>query len=297
MLIVVFVAVLASFMIIAAKNHNNKTVIKSENISKNVLLAIKEKPLEKVKTSDNPLIFDTEDEMISFYSKVFMLKEDIIKKGKIIGRYDITSDDISNEDFVNKINELIDIDKKAWNNDYILNNVKYLSKEEAILKTIANIYKNPAKYNLNKKDINTTKYELGNFKPEELIYKFASVLDVNPYIALSIAYCECGYKLNSYLFVHKHNIGGIRGSKGFVSYKNEAYGIYKFILMLHSGYKVTETSGKDKIISMSKRYAGGSEHWVSTVSSYYDDLNKKGFEHYYNKGKHDRKLNIPYIEV
>ena len=276
MLIVVFVAVLASFMIIAAKNHNNKTVIKSENISKNVLLAMKEKPLEKVKTSDNPLIFNTEDEMISFYSKVFMLKEDIIN---------------------NKINELIDIDKKAWNNDYILNNVKYLSKEEAILKTIANIYKNPAKYNLNKKDINTTKYELSNFKPEELIYKFASVLDVNPYIALSIAYCECGYKLNSYLFVHKHNIGGIRGSKGFVSYKNEAYGIYKFILMLHSGYKVTETSGKDKIISMSKRYAGGSEHWVNTVSSYYNNLNEKGFEHYYNKGKHDRKLNIPYIEV
>ena len=30
-----------------------------------------------------------------------------IKKGKIIGRYDITSDDISDEEFVNKINELI----------------------------------------------------------------------------------------------------------------------------------------------------------------------------------------------
>ena len=275
-LIFSLITICSALMINAAINHKDKSVIKSLNISNNALLGVSEKALTNEKANDNPLIFNTTNEMISFYSKVFMLKENVITA---------------------KINELIKIDKDSFNKEYILNNIKYISKEEAILKTIADIYKNPGKYNLKQSEISAKTYELSNYKPEELIYKFSTILDVNPYIALSIAYCECGYKLNSYNFVKKHNIGGIKGKNGYVTYKNEAYGIYRFVLMLHNGYKVNSSSGTDKIRTMSKKYAGSSEHWINTVSSYYNTLNKKGFEYYYNKGKHNRSLNIPYVEV
>ena len=275
-LIFSLITICSTLMISAAINHKDKNVIKGINISNKALLSLSDKPLTNDKVNENPLIFNTTDEMISFYSKVFMLKEDII---------------------TTKVNELINTNKDLFNKEYVLNDKKYTSKEEAILKTIADIYKNPGKYDLNQNEINTKTYELANYKPEELVYKFSTILDVNPYIALSIAYCECGYKLNSYNFVKKHNIGGIKGKNGYVTYKNEAYGIYRFVLMLHNGYKVNSNSGTDKIRSMSKKYAGSSEHWINTVSGYYNTLNKKGFEYYYNKGKHNRSLNIPYIEV
>ena len=47
---------------------------------------------------------------------------------------------------------------------------------------------------------------------------------------------------------------------------------------------------------MAQKYCGGSQHWISVVSNYYNDLNNNGFEFYYNKSQHDRSLNIPYIE-
>ena len=65
--------------------------------------------------------------------------------------------------------------------------------------------------------------------------------------------------------------------------------------MLHNGYGVDENSGRDKIISMSKKYCGGSQHWINVVTDYYNGLNQNGFESYYNKSKHDRNLNIPYL--
>jgi hypothetical protein len=65
--------------------------------------------------------------------------------------------------------------------------------------------------------------------------------------------------------------------------------------MLHDGYKVSSTSSNDKIVSMSKKYSGGSQNWINVVTNYYNDLNNKGFEYYYNKSNHDRNLEIPYI--
>ena len=267
----IFMLSIGAFIIAAKKSSNNYNN-RDKFISTNILIGMTEKPLISENENKNPLLFNTTDEMILFYSKVFMVKYDVI--------YD-------------KVIELININKKAFDEEYILDNVKYLSKEEAILKTIYKISKKPSDYNLS--NISTTNYELVNFKPEELVYKFSTVLDVNPNIALAIAYCECGYKLKSYNFVKKHNIGGIRGSKGFASYKNEAYGIFRFILMLHDGYKVSSTSSNDKIVSMSKKYSGGSQNWINVVTNYYNDLNNKGFEYYYNKSNHDRNLEIPYI--
>lgn len=260
----------------AAKMSFKKTVNKEIKISTNETLGLKESPaVLKVKKNDNPLLFESTYDMIVFYSKVFELNSDIIYK---------------------KLEEIISLDINSWNNDNIVNGIKYSSKEEAILKTINDIYKNPGKYNLNSKEIQSSNgYELGDLKPEELVYKFSTVLDVNPEIALAIAYCECGYKLNSYNFVNKHNIGGIRGNGGFVRFKNEAYGIYRYVSMLKSGYSVDKDSGTEKIVSMSKKYCGGSQHWINVVTDYYNGLKNNGYESYYNKSKHDRNLNIPYL--
>jgi len=260
----------------AAKLSFNKPVDKEIKISTNELLGLKEGPAKvQKKKSDNPLLFDTTYDMIVFYSKVFELNSDVIYK---------------------KMEEIISLDINAWNNDNTIDGKTYSSKEEAILRTINDIYSNPVNYGLNKNEISSNNgYELSDIKPEELVYKFSTVLNVNPTIALAIAYCECGYKLNSYNFVNKHNIGGIRGSNGFVRYKNEAYGIYKYVSMLHNGYGVDENSGRDKIISMSKKYCGGSQHWINVVTDYYNGLNQNGFESYYSKSKHDRNLNIPYL--
>jgi len=259
---------------IVAKNCSESVNSKRITTSTNQLIGMKESPI--IKKNTNPLIFNTNEEIIDFYSKVFMLD------------YNLTNA---------KINEIINKDKDAFEILNILDNKEYTSKEEAIFKTIEDISKNPTKYGLNKNKIYTSKYELGDIKPEELVYKFATLLEVNPNIALAIAYCECGYKLNSYVFLNKHNIGGMRGNNGFISFKNEAYGIYKFVKMLKNGYKVTTESGTDKIRSMATRYCGGSEHWITVVTNYYNTLKNKGFEHYYNKGKHNRSLNIPYIEA
>lgn len=276
--------VLLSFLIVtatigtitAAKLSSKKTVMKDMNISTNQLIGMKEKPVIEVKKNENPLLFETTLEMVDFYSKVFELNNEVI---------------------YSKINEIINTDIESWMLYNRLNGIDYSNNEEAILKTIYDIYQNPSKYNLDNNSIKSNNgYELSNFKPEELVYKFSTVLDVNPQIALAIAYCECGYKLNSYNFVNKHNIGGIRGNGGFVRFKNEAYGIFKYILMLRNGYNVTSDSGTDKIISMSKKYCGGSQHWISVVTNYYNDLNNKGYEFYYNKSQHDRSLSIPYIE-
>ena len=262
--------------ITAAKLSSKKTVMKDMNFSTNQLIGMKEKPIIETKKNENPLLFDTTLEMVDFYSKVFELNSEVI---------------------YNKINEIINLDLESWTILNKLNGVEYKSKDEAILRTVYDIYQNPSKYSLDNNSIKSTKgYELSNYKPEELVYKFSTVLDVNPQIALAIAYCECGYKLNSYNFVNKHNIGGIRGNGGFVKFKNEAYGIFKYVLMLRNGYNVTSESGIDKIVSMAQKYCGGSQHWISVVSNYYNDLNNNGFEFYYNKSQHDRSLNIPYIE-
>ena len=272
LIVSILILVVLSIAVIAAKSDTEEYINKDANESTNLLLGMYEKPLIEEKKNDNPLIFNTTEEMVTFYSKVFMVNYNIVNE---------------------KINELISNDIESFEKEYVLDGIKYSSKEEAILKTIDKISKDPKNYGLSNISINT--YELSEFKPEELVYKFATVLDVNPNIALAIAYCECGYKLNSYNFVKKHNIGGIRGNKGFVRFKNEAYGIYKYISMLHNGYKVTSESGTDKIISMSKRYCGGSQHWISVVTNYYNDLKDKGFEYYYNKSNHDRSLEIPYL--
>lgn len=212
---------------------------------------------------DNPLEFDNVDEMISFYSDVFEINESTAKK---------------------KFEEIILKDIIGWENDNIINGKKYKSKEEAIARLMHSISKNYKDYGIKKKNIKSNeKYQLNKYIPEELVYKFCDVLDVNPYIAMAIGYTESGRNLKSGLYVYRHNIGGIKGSHGFVKYKNEAEGLFSYVKMLHDKYHVTSESGKKKIDKIASKYCPASDTWENIVKDIYNELYKKGYDHNYQK--------------
>lgn len=226
---------------------------------------------------EKDLEFETIKEMSDFYSQVFELDEKITYK---------------------KIEELISEEPYAWDYANVINEESYQSKEQAIARTIYNIYRNPEDYNFTEEEIKSKEeYKLDNYLPEEFVYKFGMVLDVNPYLAMSIGYCECGRKLDSTNFIKNHNIGGITGSNGYIKYQNEASGIFRFIIMLHDNYHVNLQSGKKKISSMASTYCSQPEHWNSLVSSIYSELINNGFDYSYknNVDKND-DLELAYYD-
>ena len=229
------------------------------------------------------LDFYTENEMIAFYSKVFQLDD------KKVG---------------NKIYELIELNEDAWNEENILNGKQYSSKEQAIAKTIADISNYPSKYDLT--DINVDKYELKQYKPEELIGKFSDVIGVDKELALAVACGESGPKFDSYNFKHNHNVGGLHKRKndphpttsgGFIIFKNEAEGLYRYVEILYNNFSVRIYSDKEeglkKIKSMSYTYCQQPSYWENLVGGIYRKLKSNGYEYYYNKYNYSRDLVYP----
>ena len=223
--------------------------------------------------------FETENEMIAFYSNVFQLDDQKV---------------------ANKIYELIELNEDAWKEENILNGKQYSSKEQAIAKTIADISNYPNKYDLT--DINVKEYKLSNYKPEELIYKFSVVQGVNQNIALAIAYGESGTKLDSYNFKHNHNVGGLHKRKndphpttssGYIIFKNEAEGLYRYIEILYNNFSVRENSGIEKINAMSYTYCEDPKYWRVLIGGIYYNLENKGYGYYYNKFNYSRDLVYP----
>lgn len=228
------------------------------------------------------LDFETVNEIIAFYSKVFQLDD------KKVG---------------NKIYELIELNEDAWKEENILNGKQYSSKEQAIAKTIADISNYPSKYDLT--DINVKEYKLSNYKPEELIYKFSVVQGVNTDIALAVACGESGVKLDSYNFKRYYNVGGLHKRKndphpttssGYIIFKNEAEGLFRYVEILYNNFSVREDSGIEKIYAMSYTYCEDPQAWRNLVGSIYYNIESKGYEYYYNKYKKGRKLVFPIKE-
>ncbi len=225
------------------------------------------------------LDFYSVNEMIAFYSKVFQLDD------KKVG---------------NKIYELIELNEDAWKEENILNGKQYSSKEQAIAMTIADISNYPKNYGLS--DIEVDKYELSNYKPEELISKFSKVKGVNKNVALAIAIVESGSKLNSYNFKHNHNVAGLHKRKndphpttasGYIIFKNEAEGLFRYIEILYDNFSVREKSGIEKINAMSYTYCEDPKAWRNSVGSIYYNLESKGYSYYYNKYNYTRDLVFP----
>lgn len=225
------------------------------------------------------LYFTTEDEMIDFYTKVFQLDETAVG---------------------NKIYELIDEDRDAWENNNVLNGEEYDTKEQAIARTIADISNFPEDYGL--EDIEVDEYKLDGYNAYELIYKFSDVIGVDPYIAEAIACGESGTELNSDNFQIRHNVGGLRRrtgdphpatSWGLTIYKNEAEGLYRFVTILHDNFFVDEDSGYDRIVSMSSSYCEDGPYWRNLVGGIYYKLVDNGYDYYYEMYNDDRELIYP----
>lgn len=215
-----------------------------------------------------PLDFTSTEDMISFYSKVFELDENVIS---------------------NTINNIIEQDSDAFYEDNIINGIEYNSREEAILRTVRDIYTNSSNYNLNRDEIHT-EYELNDLSPEEFIYKFSHVIGINPNIALAVAYSESGRSLSSHNFLTNYNVAGLHPREGYnrpttregyVIYQNMADGLLDFVIILHDNFYVTEEDGIDRINTMSRSYSEVPSHWRNLVSSNYYNLINNGYDNVY----------------
>ena len=223
--------------------------------------------LEYKDLKDHSLKFETTKEAILFYSKVFELDENISSK--------VIKDIIGNEEY-------------SLDQEIEINDTEYNSLEEGISRILCDLSNYPDEYGYSEEEVrNYDGYELDYYYAEELIYKFSNVLDVNPYIALSIAYGESGRGLNSYIFVNNHNPGGIVSGNGFATFRNEAAGMYGFVKLLHDRYYVRGDSDYNRLKSMSNGYCEDPSYWISLVGSIYFDLCENGYgssfyKHRYN---------------
>lgn len=217
---------------------------------------------EYLDRKNHTLKFNTVGEMVSFYSKAFELKEDVAQN--------IISDFLNGNDY-------------SLDSECMINDNYYYSVEEYIARTLYDISAKPEDYGFTEEDIlSDNGYELDYYLPEELIYKFSHVLDVNPNIALAIAYGESGRKLNSSLFINNNNVGGMVGSNGFAYYKNQATGLYRFVQLLHDRYYVTMDSDYSRIKTMAYGYCEVPDHWIGLVGSIYFELEENGYDYTYN---------------
>ena len=225
------------------------------------------------------LDFDTVDEMIDFYCKVFQVEETTVG---------------------NKIYELIAEDRTGWEQNNKLDGTEYETKEQAIARNIAYIALFPEYYDLG--DISVDEYELDMYKPEEFIDKFCGVIGVNKDVAEAIAYSESGTKLDSYNFQTRYNVGGLRRragdphpatSWGLAIYKNPAEGLYRFVCILHDNFYVDRDSGAERIKAMSYSYCEDSAYWRGLVLSVYGTIINNGYDYYYNLYRYDRDLIHP----
>jgi|GEM_PF-3848250 len=212
-----------------------------------------------------PLDFTSVDQMIIFYSSVFQLDQEVID---------------------NKINELIEQNSDAFYNNNELNGVSYDTTEQAVARTIRDIYWHPEDYNIDLDSIRTNEYDLTDYSPEELIYKFSHVMGVNPYIALAVAYSEAGRGLDSYNFRVNYNVAGLHPRRGYnrptnrngyIIYQNPADGLLDYVVILHDYFYVESTDGIDRINTMSRSYSEVPGHWRSLVTSNYYNLTNNGF--------------------
>ena len=224
-----------------------------------------------------PLDFTSTEDMISFYSKVFELDENVIS---------------------NTINNIIEQDSDAFYENNTINGIEYNSREEAILRTVRDIYTNSSNYNLDRDEIHT-EYELNDLSPEEFIYKFSHVIGINPNIALAVAYSESGRSLSSHNFLTNYNVAGLHPRQGYnrpttregyVIYQNMADGLLDFVIILHDNFYVTEEDGIDRINTMSRSYSEVPSHWRNLVSSNYYNLVNNGYDNVYESNNPDREF-------
>lgn len=198
----------------------------------------------------------TYPELVTYYSKMFGIKEEII--------YDT-------------------IDYKTSGLFESVDN-----NELTILETTRELYDSPEMYGYDRDSISfNCDYEM-KMEIEEAVEKYANLYGVNKEVALAIVYCECGSDVDSANYLENNNPAGIGP---FNYYRNKEVGVIEFMKLLKDDCNCKEDSGEGFLNAIASSYSGGTgEHWLSlTVPFYYylcDDYYYKKPE---LKEKHNKK--------
>lgn len=101
--------------------------------------------------------------------------------------------------------------------------------------------------------------------PRKLMKIVCEEYNVDYVLAISIARAETG-NFTSKLFLENNNIGGLKGSNGWLKYDTLAEGINDYVLILKKYYI---DKGLDTPEKMQPKYCPGDDgqHWVQMVNS------------------------------
>lgn len=189
------------------------------------------------------------EDLISYYSSVFQIKEEIVEK--------ILMDQTRN------------FSSYEWNHHYIINNKSHDSVELAILDLTRNIYYNPEEYNYNSDEIKSDEEHDITMSPEEMIAKYSNLYGINKEIALAIVYTECGSSVNSSNYENNNNPAGLGP---YMHFLNKEVGIIYFVNLLKNGYGCSIDSDESFLTRIASTYCEVPDHWLSLSLPFYNNL-------------------------
>lgn len=96
---------------------------------------------------------------------------------------------------------------------------------------------------------------------DDMITYWCLMYEIDPNLAIAISRYETGH-YTSKMFTEDHNFGGMRGSKGFMSFATDMEGCEAFVSMLKYGY-IDEGLNTPELIQ--PKYCPGSTTWAIQV--------------------------------
>lgn len=170
----------------------------------------------------------------------------------------------------------------------------FASEEAGIAYFIRDLYRYPQKYGTSIEEIRASDetsiermvvdgkiYVDNGMTYEQYLGKICDLFAIDKNIVLAISYMETGY-LKSNLFNYKNNVGGHRGSSGWLSYPTLEAGIIAHALTVKAitdNYNIDSTS-ENAISELSSIYVNGhpdnpDEHWTSKVTLISNQIKEK----------------------
>lgn len=227
-------------------------------------------------SSDNNYVFDNntqnvKDNLISYYSKVFQIKEEIVRDELLKGTDNLSS--------------------YTWNHFNRINDKEYESTELAILELTKDIYYHPENYNYTKEEVTSEQEYTVSLSPEEMVAKYAKVYGINKEVALSIVYTECGSEVNSNNYLNNNNPAGLGPNMHFL---NKEVGIIYFISLLKNSYKCEADSDETFLNSIASTYCEIPNHWLSLSLPFYSNIKE---DYLYYKEDLKDEIDIDLYEV
>lgn len=172
-----------------------------------------------------------------------------------------------------------------------INGVEYDNEEVAILTFMYQLAYKPDKLGISKKEVikEDSGYEM-ELSHEEAVYYYSNLLEIDPEIALSISYAECGTELDSNNYLNNNNPAGIGP---FMKFNNKEEGIIYYVFLLKNGYKLEDEADKEFFNCIASTYCPDNpKHWISLTTGIYNNVNddylyyNEVLKEEYSKSKH-----------